>query len=255
MRPVFLITFAGFAVGASLSATRAHAACAVDSDCLDNGDICGTDVCNRSGTCVPAGTDPGTCNSISNCKCYGLYSVLCNPQSHSCTVTNADGGMNIGGSGGGGVSEGGGGYFPEEAGTTMGEDDAGSAAADNDAESSQGSGGGTAGTSAAGSPSGTVTGNAGSGNAATSSSGASNSNGGEGAGASRGAGSGASSATPPKSSSGCSVGVGDEPTGPGLFGIALGACALVGRRRPRPSPPSVGSRSPIGPQSPLADPR
>src|SRR5580658_421421 len=148
MRPVFSITLAGFAVAASLWANRAQAGCAVDTDCLDNGLACGTDVCNKSGACVPAGTDPGTCNSQSNCKCYGLYSVLCNPENHSCTITSADGGINSGGG-----AQSGSAYVPpggDDGGGATGADDSGSAATDMDAAASQGGSGSTSGTGSAG---------------------------------------------------------------------------------------------------------
>ena len=98
MRPIWLVTFAGFAAACSIWTTRSEAAaCSVDTDCLDNGITCGTDVCTKSGTCVPAGSDPGTCTTVGTCKCNGLFSVLCNPQNHTCTITSSDGGLNSGG--------------------------------------------------------------------------------------------------------------------------------------------------------------
>jgi hypothetical protein len=225
MRPVFSIALAGFTVATSLWAGRAHAGCAVDTDCLDNGLACGTDVCNRSGTCVAAGTDPGTCSSVSNCKCYGLYSVLCNPENHSCTITSADGGMNRGG---GGESDGGSPYVPyggDDGGGATGADDSGSAATDMDAATSQGGSGSTSGTSSAGESSGTLaasTGSGGNGASTGASSGASTS--GQAASASGG------SPPPAKSTSGCSLALGQAPAPVGLCGIAIGAWALLGRR-------------------------
>jgi hypothetical protein len=223
MRPVFSTTLAGFAVATSLWANRAQAGCAVDTDCLDNGLACGTDVCNKSGACVPAGTDPGTCNSQSSCKCYGLYSVLCNPENHSCTITSADGGINSGGG-----AQSGSAYVPpggDDGGGATGADDSGSAATDMDAAASQGSGS-TSGTGSAGESSGTLAASTGSGGNATS------------AGASSGASTSGQAATasdssPPaaKSSSGCSIAFGQGRAPVELLGIAIGVCALLGRRR------------------------
>jgi hypothetical protein len=233
MRPVFLITFAGFAVASCLWATRAQAGCAVDTDCLDNGLACGTDVCSKSGTCVPAGTDPGTCSSQSNCKCYGLYSVLCNPENHSCTITSADGGINRGAVA---PSDGGSGYAPtggDDAGTAVGADDSGSAATDTDSATSQGGSGSTAATGSAGESSGTLGASTGSGGTSPGASSGASSGGQAASGPSTGVSSGGSSTPASKSSSGCSVGFGQARAPVGLLGIAMGAWGLLGRRRRR----------------------
>jgi MYXO-CTERM domain-containing protein len=226
MRPVSSITFAGFAVAASLWATRAQAGCSVDTDCLDDGLACGTDVCNKSGTCVPAGTDPGTCSSVSSCKCYGLYSVLCNPENHSCTITSADGGINSGGG-----AHGGGAFGGDDAGSTIGADDSGGAATDDiDAASSQGGTGSTSGTPGGGESSGTLAASTGSGGAGASNGASGPSSGGRPQVQRAGGASSGGSSPASKSSSGCSMGSG-EGAPVGLFGIAMGAWALLGRRR------------------------
>lgn len=245
MRPAFLVMFAGFAMASSLWAARANAStCAVDTDCLDDGLACGTDVCGKTGTCVPAGSDPGTCNSQSNCKCYGLLSVLCDPQTHSCTMTSADGGVNSGGgatsgggaaSGGGGVSGGGGSSGVGASGTT-GSGGSGTTS-EMDAGSSQATSGSTVATSGSTvDVSGTVTGGPGTGS--YSSGGASVGGptvGGSGAATSgntggSGASAGSTENSPKASKSGCTVGFGDEPMPAGMLGIGVGAWLLLGRR-------------------------
>ncbi len=246
MRPAYLVTFAGFAMASTFWAARTNAsACTVDTDCLDNGLACGTDVCSKTGTCVPAGSDPGTCNSQGNCKCYGLLSVLCNPQTHSCTMTSADGGLNSGGgatSGGGGTSSGT--YGGMGASGTMGSGGSGTTS-DMDAGSSQAASGSAAGTSGSavgtsGSTvdvSGTVTGGPGTGTSGSSGvsgptvAGSGNAASGNAGGSGASAGSSESSAKASKS--GCSVGFGDTQMPAGVFGIVVGAWALSGRRRGR----------------------
>jgi hypothetical protein len=232
MRPAFFAMFAGVAAASAAAATSARAGvCAVDTDCLDNGLGCGTDVCSKSGTCVAAGTDPGTCMGVANCKCYGLYSALCNPENHSCTITSQDGGIN----GGTGDHDSGFVTGTYDSGGSTGDTDAGASLPDDDSGVS--GGGSTSGSNASAGSSGTV---AGASAGATAASGSGGATSGDQAasgstldtsGVSSG-GLGASTA-PSKSSSGCAVGF-EERTPYGLFAILLGACAWLRRARRSP---------------------
>ena len=230
MRPAFFVMLAGVGAASSAFATLAHAGmCSVDTDCLDNGLACGTDVCSRSGTCVAAGTDPGTCMVVANCKCYGLFSVFCNPENHSCTITSSDGGIN-------------GGTGDHDSGFATGTYDSGAGAGDTDAgaplddDSGMSSSGSTSGGNASAGSSGTMVAGAGSGATAASGSGGATSGDQAASGSAldtsglSSGGLGASTAPSKKSSSGCAIGF-EERTPYGLFALLLGACAWLRRAR------------------------
>jgi hypothetical protein len=234
MRPIWWVTFAGFAAACSIWTTRSEAAaCSVDTDCLDNGITCGTDVCTKSGTCVPAGSDPGTCTTVGTCKCNGLFSVLCNPQNHTCTITSADGGLNSSGGGTSGKGSGGGG---QDAGVSGGFD-AGATPTGMDASIPQGSSGSTAsaGSQTAGGSSGTLAVTSG-GSSGTASASGTGGNGTTSTGTASGAsasGVAAGGTEPAAKSSGCTLGFGAGHASSGLLGIAIGAWSIGVRRRRR----------------------
>jgi hypothetical protein len=227
-----LAVLSGFAVIAGTWASVASGAdCKVDIDCNSTGLMCGGDVCTKGGMCVPAGSDPGTCNGVSDCKCYGPLSVLCDPETHSCTITSPDGGIH----GGIGTSDGGTIGQSFDAGSTTGGDDAGMPEInyDDDATDDAGGGGATSGSTSesttSGASSGTLTASSGSSSGSQAS--------GSTVAATGGSSEASGTSAPPasKKSSGCSVSFGgSSPLG--LFGLALGACVFVWRARRKSNP-------------------
>jgi hypothetical protein len=225
-----LAVLTGFAAIAGSWASVARAAdCAVDIDCNTSGLACGGDVCTKSGTCVPPNTDPGTCARVGDCKCYGLLSTLCDPETHACTITSPDGGIH----GGIGTSDGGTIVESPDSGSTLGDDDAGVPTINYDDGAADDAGG-----TASGSTSGSTT-SGGSSGALTTSSGSSSGSQASGStvaatgGSSEASGTGAPPAS--KKSSGCSISFGGSAPS-GLFGLAIGACVFVRRARRKWNP-------------------